>query len=123
STPANPTVGQSITFTATVNGGASPYTFSWNFGDGSALGATNPVSHVYATKGTFTVTLTITDSSTPTHQTASVTATVTVAALALTVAVAGPTTGTVGTAVIFTAAGSGGTTPYTFAWTATGGSP
>src|SRR4029077_18316243 len=107
--PTNPTVGQSITFTANVNGGTTPYTFSWNFGDGSALGTTNPVSHSYAVKGTFTVTLTITDSSTPTHQTATVTATVTVTPLALAVAVAGPTTGTTGTAVTFTATGSGGT--------------
>src|SRR5260370_370396 len=34
-----------------------------------------------------------------------------------------PSSGTVGTAVTFTATGSGGTAPYTFSWTAIGGNP
>jgi PKD repeat protein len=35
----------------------SPTTWSWDFGDGSALGTTQNPSHVYATVGTFTVCL------------------------------------------------------------------
>src|SRR3989475_2165213 len=54
-TPTNPMVGQTVTFTANVNGGVAPYTFSWSFGDGSALATGNPATHMYSAKGTFTV--------------------------------------------------------------------
>ena len=36
-------------------------TFTWDFGDTTALGATNPVSHTFATAGQYTVTLTVSD--------------------------------------------------------------
>jgi PKD repeat protein len=55
--------------------------------------------------------------------TATASATVTIAALPLTVAIAGPSSGTTGVAVTFTATTTGGTAPFTFAWTAIGGSP
>src|SRR5438876_4410803 len=59
--PSSPTTGQTITFTASASGGASPYTFSWGFGDGgSATGS--PTTHVYSTSGAYTVTLTASDS-------------------------------------------------------------
>src|SRR5437867_13169998 len=60
-TPTPPLVSQSIKRTADVTGGTTPYTFRWNFGDGTAQGTTNPVSHSYATKGSKTVTLNVTD--------------------------------------------------------------
>jgi hypothetical protein len=50
------------TFTSTTTGGKTPYSYTWNFGDGSTLTTTsNPVSHDYATFGSKTVTLTVTD--------------------------------------------------------------
>src|SRR6266581_3056311 len=59
--PSSPTTGQTITFTASASGGASPYTFTWGFGDGrSATGS--PTTHVYSTSGAYTVTLTTSDS-------------------------------------------------------------
>src|SRR5207253_9933594 len=51
------------------------------------------------------------------------TATITVNPLPLADTVTGPAAGTVGTAVTFNAAATGGTTPYTFTWTAVGGNP
>ncbi|MDD5571520.1 MAG: PKD domain-containing protein [Bacteroidales bacterium] len=36
--------------------------WQWNFGDGSPIGTTNPINHIYNVTGTFDVTLTVTDS-------------------------------------------------------------
>ena len=63
---------RSWTFTSTTTGGITPYTYTWNFGDGSpALVTTqNPVTHEYAygVSGSVNVTLSVEDASTPTHQ-------------------------------------------------------
>ena len=63
-------------WTAQVTSGCPPYTigitnnirtpggsatFSWDFGDGTASSARNPVSHVYTDTGTYTVRLIVTD--------------------------------------------------------------
>src|SRR5207245_376088 len=117
--PTTGVVGTSVSFTASASGGTTPYSFSWNFGDGTANvagGTTNPntQSHTYATKGTFTVKVNVTDAN-GAKQTAS--STITIAPLQFTVVfTTAPTTGTVGTAVSFTASASGGTTPYSFSW-------
>jgi len=61
SSPATPTTGQSVTFTATTIGGAGPFTFSWNCGDGSPDESGSPATHTYTTPGIFTVSLTTKD--------------------------------------------------------------
>ena len=60
--PSNPQTGQSVTFTATTTGGTNPFTFSWNFGDGSPAGSGNPATHAYVIAGNFTVTVQAADS-------------------------------------------------------------
>jgi len=57
--PATPVSGQTVTFTATVTGGTSPYTYGWNLGGTSKTG--NTVSQSF-TNGTYTISLTVADS-------------------------------------------------------------
>ncbi len=52
--------GQPLSFTNSSSGGVTPYTFSWDFGDGNGSSATNPV-HTYSNAGTYTVTLSVSD--------------------------------------------------------------
>jgi len=60
--PINPSIAEAVTFRATVLGGLEPYSYSWDFGDGSALtGAI--VQHVFSNPRQYTVTLTVDDSS------------------------------------------------------------
>jgi PKD repeat protein len=51
-----------VNFTGTVSGGdGGPYTYDWNFGDGTAHSNLQNPSHTYASGGTFPVTFTATD--------------------------------------------------------------
>ena len=60
------------TFTSITSGGTTPYTYTWNFGDGTPNLVTtqNPVTHEYAylASGNHTITLSVEDASSPTHQ-------------------------------------------------------
>ncbi|HQM14123.1 MAG TPA: carboxypeptidase regulatory-like domain-containing protein [Anaerolineae bacterium] len=62
-TPAQPLVGQTVTFTGTVTAGTLPITYAWDFGDeGTASGAV--VAHAFplaAAVRPYTVTLTVTN--------------------------------------------------------------
>ncbi|MCZ7357299.1 MAG: PKD domain-containing protein [Candidatus Methanoperedens sp.] len=61
---ANPTEGNvplEVFFTGSASSGVSPYSFSWNFGDGEASTLQNP-THKYKSTGVYDATLTVTDS-------------------------------------------------------------
>ena len=45
----------------TVDPDGDPFTYSWNFGDGSAVNTTANPTRTYAADGTYSVTLTVTD--------------------------------------------------------------
>ncbi len=62
--PFSPETSQEVTFNGTASGGTTPYSFSWNFGDG-ATGTGTIVTHNYTSAQSFTITETATDSSSP----------------------------------------------------------
>ncbi|MGC8723272.1 MAG: PKD domain-containing protein [Acidobacteriota bacterium] len=117
SAQADPTSGVAplaVAFTGKASGGSPPYTWDWKFGDGTAHKTVQNPSHTYQSAGTFQPVLTVTDSAGAQSQDKSLTITV---SSALSVAAAGaPLTGDAPLAVSFTATGSGGTPPYTYAW-------
>src|SRR5207245_851367 len=105
-----------VDLTATPAGGKTPYTYSWDFGDGSALSTSQNPAHLYASAGTFTAKVTVTDAF-GSKATASAPA-VTVTVAPLVVAAAGqPTSGDAPVAVTFSSSATGGTAPLTFTWT------
>ncbi len=59
--PTAPQVGQSVLFTGMAASGTArlPVTYTWNFGDGSALRVGNPATHVFTAARTYTVSLTV----------------------------------------------------------------
>ena len=108
-------------FTATASGGTSPYAFNWTATGGQpTTGVASTLNVTYGVRGTYTVLVTVTDATLATN-TASLTITIT--AQPATVKVTGPSGITVGSPVTFNGVTTGGTLPYTFSWTATGGSP
>src|SRR2546426_740652 len=107
-----------VTFTSTITGGTSPYTVSWNFGDGTTGTGANP-THTYTSSGTYTVRMNVTDANGAKFTT---TGPVTIGPIPLAISV---TCGSAvaGKPVTCSASATGGTAPYTFSWSAPGGSP
>lgn len=60
--PASGIAPQDIKFDVTASGGTGPYTYSWNFGDGSAAATQRNPTHKYTVGGTYTAKVTVTDS-------------------------------------------------------------
>jgi chitodextrinase len=59
--PISVDVGQLVYFSCSGAGGASPYSYSWTFGDGSSVTGASP-SHTYSTLGMMNISCTVTDS-------------------------------------------------------------
>ncbi|MBM3133398.1 MAG: DUF4349 domain-containing protein, partial [Chloroflexi bacterium] len=53
--------GQAIGFTNKTSGGAEPYGYRWDFGDGTTSAERDPGVHEYDNPGKYTITLTVTD--------------------------------------------------------------
>jgi len=94
-----------VNFTGSATGGTPPYTFDWDFDDGSPHDTTQNPSHTYTAAGTYQVTLTVTDA-VSTTATAHVTIGVTPVLpqpCSLTCTATAPDSTTLGTAVSFSA--------------------
>jgi len=52
--------GEDIQFSSQIAGGFTPYSYQWDFGDGSTSTTSSPV-HAYSKSGSYTVSLTVTD--------------------------------------------------------------
>jgi outer membrane protein OmpA-like peptidoglycan-associated protein len=111
--PATGSVPVDVQFKGGAVGGCAPYTYAWNFGDGTTSTEANP-KHSYAKEGTYTASLTITDSKKhPATSTAAVTASC--PPLDATGS-ADPLSGDTPLPVKFHASATGGCGPVTYAW-------
>jgi PKD repeat protein len=111
-----PTVGVApllVSFAATPTGGLGPYSYGWQFGDGTtAAGAT--ATHRYATPGAYSASVNVTDSY---GRSVVLRANVTAVAALTAAASGGPTAGGAPLTVAFTGTPHGGLGPFTYAWT------
>jgi PKD repeat protein len=103
--------GDTVDFTGSATGGATPYTWDWDFDDGGSSTDQNP-SHTFTTQGTYDVVLTVTDDCSNTD-TDTVTITVNPP---ISVDANGPYTGDTCDPVQFTGTVTGGIPPYTYDW-------
>jgi hypothetical protein len=106
------TVGIPVAFSATPNGGTSPYVGAWSFGDGNSTGTMNAV-HEYAQSGSFRSTLVLHDSLGASF---SENVTVHVNPLPIIEGTSNVTQTDVGMPIAFYAQATGGTGPLGFQW-------
>jgi PKD repeat protein len=59
--PSPAVFGRPVQFGSIESGGATPYTYAWNFGDGGIGGNLSSITHTYTTNGPFLVVLTVHD--------------------------------------------------------------
>ena len=113
-TPSSGSAPLQVNFSATGSGGFSPYTFSWDFGDGSPTATGASVLHVYSGYGDFTVVVTLTDYY---GATATDNVTVAVAPSPLSVSLtAVPSIVSVSATTLLETSIQGGVAPYSVAW-------
>ena len=111
-----------VTMTARASGGIAPYSYTWEFGDGSA-GTGMMVTHTYQCSSSATangtcvyhINLTTTDSNS-TSVVSRATVSVSIQSSLLVSVVESPSVGVAPLAVSFTADAAGGSTPYAFSW-------
>jgi len=111
---ANPTTvqtGTSVEFNGTAAGGTEPYTWEWDFGDGSTSTQEDP-SHAYSSSGIFTATLTVIDDL---GFTDSDTVSIDVNGQ-LSISTDGPYESKVNENITLNATASGGSSPYDYSW-------
>lgn len=106
-------VAQQDLFTCTPSGGQSPFTFSWDWGNGTYVAGTETNAHAFATTGGVTVDCQVKD-----HlgSTAATGTTIVVTADPVVNVTANRTAVDLGQAITFNCTGSGGVPPYALLW-------
>jgi PKD repeat protein len=112
--PTSGTAPLSVKFSSTANGGAPPYSYSWNFGDGDVSTLAAP-THIFNITGTYPVVLTVTDGASTVCK-AYVNVTVTSPPALTSEASGSPLSGTIPLTVQFSSTPSGGVAPYSYHW-------
>jgi len=114
--PRSVTTATTVSFTASVTAGTSPYNYGWDLGDGTSSSAAH-TSHLYAYSGTYTAQLTVTDNNGQSYSTSQTVKVIDSQIQPLTTDFNyQPTQTTVDTTVTFTATAVGGTGSYTYGW-------
>ncbi|MCI4347148.1 MAG: PKD domain-containing protein [Thermoplasmata archaeon] len=112
-TPTRGDVGQWIPFSATAIGGATPHGFLWSWGDGALPNSSASATHRYAAPGIYTVTLAV---SGPLGNSATWSGQINVTPALIPALTAHLPALDVGVSEAFEGTGSGGWSPYQFAW-------
>ena len=113
----NPTdQGNSVTFSSSVSGGTSPYSYSWTIG-GASVSSASSFSYTFSSSGSYAVQLTVTDA-TGYQQTQSLTETVNSDPVVS--ASSNVSSADVNYPIEFSSSPSGGTGGYTYEWTLNG---
>ncbi len=115
---ASPTTGivpTNVSFNSTINGGDAPFTYEWNFGDGSPTIDVVAPDHSYTVAGQYTATLTVTDNN---GDTASDSIQIDIASndVPAVTASVDSDTGTAPLTVNFSASATGGNSPLSYTW-------
>lgn len=124
-TPNSPEINNTVTLSATVNGGTGRYAFGWSFGDGTNA-ATNPTTHIYGSPGSYTVVVIVTDAN---GASANYSRVISVASVPNVSFTYNPSSPEANSETTFTAFTNGGVQPYSYSWsfgdsgTSSGSSP
>jgi PKD repeat protein len=103
-----------VAFTGSASGGTAPYTYAWDFGDGSGVSTEmNPI-HTYEMPGSFTVTLTVRDAASQSASDDHLR--IYAASSFIATASATPSSGPAPLDVQFSVTLAGGTPPYLYQW-------
>lgn len=103
----------SVEFFPELSGGSAPFTFLWNFGDGSPTSSAPDPSHAYASPGSFRASVNVTDR---VGRTGRANLTIIVNGALNATATATPSVAPLGTSIAFAAAPTGGNGNYTVEW-------
>ena len=109
-------VGQTVTFTASVSGVTSPYTYAWTV-SGTSEGTASAISYTFESAGSYAVNLSVKDADGIYSNT---TLTETVDPQPVASASSNLSVADAGYSIAFTGSATGGTGSYTYAWTVSG---